>query len=67
MLQRATYNKFKGFLAENGIQQKEVAELLNISVPTFNKRLNGTGSDFSIQDVKKICSRYNIKAEIFFN
>ena len=67
MLQRATYNKFKGFLAENRIQQKEVAELLNISVPTFNKRLNGTGSDFSIQDVKKICSRYNIKAEIFFN
>lgn len=67
MLQRATYNKFKGFLVENGIQQKEVAELLNISVPTFNKRLNGTGSDFSIQDVKKICSRYNIKAEIFFN
>lgn len=67
MLQRATYNKFKGFLVENGIQQKEVAKLLNISVPTFNKKLNGTGSDFSIQDVKKICSRYNIKAEIFFN
>ena len=67
MLQRATYNKFKGFLVENGIQQKEVAKLLNISVPTFNKKLNGTGSDFSIQVVKKICSTYNIKAEIFFN
>lgn len=64
---REPYYKFKGFLAENNIQQKEVAKLINISQATLSKRLNGKGGDFSIQDLKKICNTLNIKAEIFFN
>lgn len=66
-MERGIYNKFKGYLVENNIKQKEVAELLEISVPTFNKKLNGTGSDFSIQDLRKICLTYKISADIFFN
>lgn len=68
MLQtREAYSKFKGYLAENNIQQKEVAKTINISEATISKRLNGKGGDFTIQDLKKICSKFNIKAEIFFN
>ncbi len=64
---REPYYKFKGYLAENNIQQKEVAKLINISQATLSKRLNGKGGDFSIQDLKKICTSLKINAEIFFN
>ncbi len=64
---REPYYKFKGYLAENNIQQKEVAELISISQATLSKRLNGKGGDFSIQDLKKICITLKINAEIFFN
>jgi predicted XRE-type DNA-binding protein len=64
---REPYYKFKGYLAENNIKQKNVAETLEISQATFSKRLNGKGGDFTIQDAKKICLALGIKAEIFFN
>lgn len=68
MLQkREPYYKFKGYLAENNIQQKEVAEILEISQATLSKRLNGKSGDFTVQDLKKICMNLGIKAEIFFN
>ena len=61
------YYKFKGYLAENNIQQKEIAKMLDISQATFSKKLNGKSGDFTIQDLKKICTRLKIEAEIFFN
>ncbi|AVP54492.1 transcriptional regulator [Clostridium tetani] len=64
---REPYSKFKGFLAEKDIKQKEIAELINVSEATLSKRLNGKGGDFTIQDLKKICVALDIKAEIFFN
>lgn len=64
---REPYYKFKGYLAENNIQQKEVAKILKISQATFSKRLNGKSGDFKVQELKKICSKLGIKAEIFFN
>ncbi|MBU3145762.1 MULTISPECIES: helix-turn-helix domain-containing protein [unclassified Clostridium] len=64
---RESYFKFKGYLAENSIQQKEIAHIINISQATLSKRLNGKGGDFTIQDLKKICKTLNVKAEIFFN
>ncbi|MBU3205604.1 helix-turn-helix transcriptional regulator [Clostridium algidicarnis] len=67
MEKREPYYKFKGYLAENRIQQKEVAKLINISQATLSKRLNGKGGDFTIQDLKKICINLNVSAEIFFN
>lgn len=67
MSKREPYYKFKGYLAENNIQQKDIAKLINISQATLSKRLNGKGGDFTIQDIKKICIELDIKAEIFFN
>lgn len=64
---REPYYKFKGYLAENNIQQKEIAEMLNISQATLSKKINGRSGDFTVQDLKKICTNLKIKAEIFFN
>jgi len=41
--------------------------MLDISQATFSKKLNGKSGDFTIQDLKKICTRLKIEAEIFFN
>ncbi|MBP1925865.1 transcriptional regulator with XRE-family HTH domain [Sedimentibacter acidaminivorans] len=62
------YLKLKGFLVEKDIKQYEVAKLLGKTKSTFNQNLNGTGSDFTLNDVRIICSSYNISAdEYFFN
>lgn len=60
------YTKFKAFLYERGIGQKEVADLLNKSVSAFNQNLNGTGGDFSLSEVRRICLKYKISADEFF-
>jgi len=60
------YTKFKAFLDENNIKQAELAALLGKSVSTLNQNLNGTGGDFSMEDVRKICLTYNISADEFF-
>lgn len=67
MMERVKYSKLKGFLVEKNIKQKDVAELLNMTISTFNKKLNGTGADFTMQEARLICMKYNVKAEIFFN
>jgi DNA-binding Xre family transcriptional regulator len=64
---REPYYKFKGYLAEKNIQQKDVAKIIKISQATLSKRLNGKGGDFTIQELKKICTTLDVKAEIFFN
>lgn len=61
------YFKLKGFMAENNIKQKVVADMLGISVPTFNKKLNGTADDFSVTEARIICKKLNAGVEIFFN
>lgn len=60
------YSKLKGFLAENNIKQKVVADMLGISVPTFNKKLNGTAGDFSIKEARIICRELKADVNIFF-
>lgn len=65
-MERQAYWKLKGFLAEKNIKQKQVADILGISVPAFNKRLNGTGTDFSVKEARKICTEFNAEAGIFF-
>jgi putative transcriptional regulator len=55
---------FKGWMAENNIRQSEIAELLDISLQSVNLKVNGK-QDFTLMQVKKICERYNISADIF--
>lgn len=60
------YTKFKAFLEEKDIKQKDLAGLLGKSTTTINQNLNGTGGDFSMDDVRKICREYQISSDEFF-
>lgn len=63
---RKPYYKFKGYLAENNIKQKDVALLINMNQSSFSKKLSGKGADFSIQDLKEICKHLKNKSRNFF-
>lgn len=55
---------FKGWLVANGHKQKELAELLGISIPMLSMKLNDK-SQFSLKQVKTICEHYGVSAEMF--
>lgn len=57
--------KFKGYCAENRIKQTDLAKLLGITVQSINMKLNGK-RDFSLSEVKTICSHYGISADYYF-
>jgi len=57
--------KFKGFCAENRIKQTEIAELLGLTIQSVNNKINGR-QEFSLSEVKKICSHYGISADLYF-
>lgn len=62
----APYQKFKSFLVENGIKQKEVAKILNKSQTALNQNLNGTGGDFLVMEIRKICMEFQISGDEYF-
>jgi len=66
-MEKQGYLKLKGFLAENNIKQKVVADMLGISVPTFNKKLNGTAGDFTVKEARIICQNLKAEVGVFFN
>lgn len=57
--------KFKGYCAENNISQKEIADILNITIQNANAKLNGR-QDFTLSQVKILCQHYGISADIYF-
>lgn len=56
--------KFKAWMAENRITQKELIELLGLSQNSINKKVNGK-EDFSLSQIRTICEKYGISADIF--
>lgn len=59
------YSKFKGWLRENDLTYKDIAELIGNSVPTVNAKINGQ-SDFSLAEVNIIINKYDLDSSIFF-
>ena len=57
--------KFKGYCAENGIKQTEIAEILKLTVQSVNKKMNGK-EPFTFEQVKVLCKHYNISADEYF-
>ena len=57
--------KFKGYCAERKIKQSEIAELLNITVQSVNRKLNGK-EPFTLEQVVALCKRYEISADEYF-
>lgn len=59
------YAKFKGWLRENGLVYKDIADLIGVSIVTVSAKVNGQ-SDFLLSEIQIIKSRYNLKDDIFF-
>lgn len=59
------YGKFKGFLASNGIKQREVADLIGISQEAMSMKISGKMA-FTVEQVRKICDRYGLSADLYF-
>lgn len=57
--------KFKGYCAEHGIQQKEVAEVLGLSLVHVNRKMNGK-EEFTLRQIKTLCQHYGISADEYF-
>ena len=57
--------RFKGYMAEHDISQKELADLLGIKVESANRKVNDK-EPFTLSQVKIICQKYGISADDFF-
>lgn len=57
--------KFKGYCAEHGIKQSEIAQLLNITIGNTNEKLNGK-QNFTLDQIKTLCNKYQISADEYF-
>lgn len=55
---------FKGWMAQNNITQSEIAELLGISLTSMCQKANGK-KEFTLPQVRIICAKYGISADIF--
>lgn len=62
----AIYGDFRAFLAKNGIKQKEIAELLNITEQNLSLKMNGT-QEFTMPQVRILCEKYGLSADIFLS
>ncbi|MCI2152429.1 XRE family transcriptional regulator [Leuconostoc mesenteroides] len=63
---RKPYSELKGWLATNSISQKELAKSLDTTSNYINKKINGTGSDFKLSEVRKMSRDFGIPYRLFF-
>lgn len=56
--------KFKAWLVEHGIKQSDLAELLDLDISNVNEKVNGK-QEFTMPQVKLICAKYGLSADIF--
>lgn len=60
------YTKFMAWMKENDVKPKDLYELLGLTKGQLSKRLNGTGADFTVAEVRTICLHYGISADDYF-
>ena len=60
------YTKLKAYLYEIGMTQEDLAKMLKKSKSALNQNLNGTGGDFSLSEVRLICTTLGISADDYF-
>ncbi|NLY46818.1 MAG: helix-turn-helix transcriptional regulator [Tissierella sp.] len=56
----------KGLRAFNGLTQQELAEILGISLTSYNKKETGK-VPFTVDELKKLSEHFNVPIENFFN
>lgn len=60
------YTKFKCWMTENHVTNEDIGAVIGKSRFGVSQRINGTGPDFSAEEVRKICLRYGISADAYF-
>lgn len=61
------YHHLKFEMSKQGIQQKDLAELLDKDVSTMNQKINrSSGRDFTLSEAKKVADFLNIDLDDFF-
>ena len=60
------YRRFKGYMREQGITLRDIAELLGVYISTVSAKINGK-SDFYINEADIIIKRYGCSSNIFFD
>lgn len=63
---RPPYREFMAWMVLNDIQRSEIKNLLGVSSATLSHRLNGTGADFSIEEVRTLIAHYGEQVAPFF-
>ena len=57
---------FKAWAVINGVKQRDIANVLGVSLQSVNNKMNGRG-DFSLQQIKKLHNKYGVSADIFLH
>lgn len=65
-IEKKPFYKLKGYLAENGIKQRDLANRIGMSEVSLSQKINRAGSVFSIDEVTLICKTLGISADEFF-
>ncbi|MEJ8751630.1 helix-turn-helix transcriptional regulator [Lagierella sp. ICN-221743] len=60
------YFKLKAYFVEKNIPFKDVAKLLGITEQNFSSKINRNGQDFTLPQVRKLCSEFKLDPNEFF-
>lgn len=63
---RPPYKSFMAWMIENDVDRKEIKKLLDISDSSLSQRLNGTGADFTVSEVRTLVQHYGKKIAPYF-
>lgn len=60
------YLKLKQFMLEKNIKNKDMAKTLGVNKSVFSKKINMKGSDFTLDEVRKLCEAYQLDGNKYF-
>ena len=66
MRQRRPYFEIKEWLNANNISQKKIAEEIGTSTNYINRKLNGTGPDFKLDEARTMHWTFGVPMSFFF-
>ncbi|WP_260769254.1 hypothetical protein [Oenococcus oeni] len=52
-------------MAEHGVKQVDVAQVLDTTGNYVNKKINGTGSDFTLYEARRLVRHFGMPGSIF--
>lgn len=65
MYSKQPFNRLKGFRAEMGLTQKQMADILGMNVNTYRKKENGE-REFTLSEVAKAQEKLKVDPQYYF-